>query len=123
MDENTIDKKQENELEELNSDYANNAVFEPTVWDLKIIFGEFSGRANAVDWHTSITFPWAQAKLMAYYLGINIAAHELRQGPIKIPQSMLPSEPPPPPETERNNPISQALYELVKEHRLKFLEE
>jgi len=50
--------------DEMNTEYANNVFFEPTVWDLKLIFGEWSSRANLVDWHTSVTVPWAQAKLM-----------------------------------------------------------
>ena len=109
--------------EELTSDYANNTYFEPTVWDLKILFGEWSGRANSVDWHTSITLPWAQAKLLAYYLGINIAARELRQGRIQIPDTVIPPEiPPPTPEALQTDPGSQAFFEMVQEHRRKFLE-
>jgi hypothetical protein len=113
----------EQQEEELTSDYANNTYFEPTVWDLKILFGEWSGRANSVDWHTSITLPWAQAKLLAYYLGINLAAREMREGRIKIPDTVIPPEiPPPTPETLQTNPESQAFFEMVQEHRRKFLE-
>src|ERR1700733_9457104 len=80
---------------ELDSDYANNVFFEPSIWDLKLIFGEFSGRADAVDWHTSITLPWAQAKLLHYYLGLNISIHELaNRSAIEIPAQMLPTLPP-----------------------------
>jgi len=76
---------------DLNVEYANNTFFEPTVWDLKIIFGEFSGRSASVDWHTSITVPWAQAKLMAYYLLLNVALHELSEGtPTYIPPGVNP---------------------------------
>jgi len=50
--------------DELVADYANNTAFEQTIWDLKMIFGEYSQRAGGVDWHTSITVPWAQAKLL-----------------------------------------------------------
>ncbi len=45
---------------EITSEYANNTFFEPTIWDLKILFGEFTGRTDSVDWHTSITpLPWS----------------------------------------------------------------
>jgi hypothetical protein len=57
---------------EITSEYANNTFFEPTIWDLKILFGEFTGRTDSVDWHTSITLPWARAKLLAYYLGTEV---------------------------------------------------
>ena len=67
------------EQDELTADYANNVNFAANVWDLKLLFGELSGTKPAIDWHTSITLPWAQAKLMAYYLDINIASHEARE--------------------------------------------
>jgi hypothetical protein len=110
------------EEEELTSEYANNVFFAPNVWDLNILFGELSAVRQAIDWHTSMTLPWAQAKLMAYYLAINIAAHELREGPIKIPASMLPQAPPPPPQSAKDDPNAQALFEMIKEHRQKFIE-
>jgi hypothetical protein len=109
------------ETVELTSDYANNTFFEPSVWDLKILFGEFSGRSSSVDWHTSITLPWAQAKLMAYYLAVNIALHELSQGPIQIPAPVIPAEPPPVPSSE-NDPIAQAMYQYAVQFRKKFIE-
>ncbi|MGH2376131.1 MAG: hypothetical protein ACRDIC_22030 [bacterium] len=56
MDEARTDSvKNANGPEDLTTDYANNTAFEPTVWDLKLIFGEFSDRAKTIDWHTSIT--------------------------------------------------------------------
>ena len=109
--------------EEFTADYANNVFFSPTVWDLKIVFGELSAVKQAVDWHTSITLPWAQAKLMAYYLEVNIAAREMREGRIKIPEMMLPPEPPPPPpESEKDYAASKALFDMIKERRTKFIE-
>jgi hypothetical protein len=110
------------EEEELTSEYANNLFFAPNVLDLKILFGELSPVKPAVDWHTSMTLPWPQAKLMAYYLAINIAAHELREGPIRISASMLPPDPPPPPQSAKDDPNAQALFEMIKEHRQKFIE-
>jgi hypothetical protein len=114
--------KSQDHDDELTSDYANNTFFEPSVWDLKIVFGEWSGRANSIDWHTSITLPWAQAKLMAYYLEVNVAAHELRMGKIPFPSSMVPQEPPPPPDSDKDDPASRALFEVVKDLRQKFID-
>lgn len=105
--------------EDFVSDYANNVAFEQTVWDLKMIFGEFSGRLSAVEWHTSITVPWAMAKLMSYYLQINVAARELRAGKIEVPRSMIPPGPPPPPPSD---PLEKAIFEMIQEHRKKLLE-
>ncbi|HXA64865.1 MAG TPA: DUF3467 domain-containing protein [Bryobacteraceae bacterium] len=83
------------ENNEVNADYANNTMFEPTVWDLKLIFGEYSARSQSIEVHTSITVPWAQAKLMLYYLQANVAAHEVVHGKIKIPEAVVPPEWPP----------------------------
>jgi hypothetical protein len=110
------------EEEDLSVEYANNAFFAATVWDLKIIFGELSGFKPEIDWHTSITLPWAQAKLMAYYLQVNVAAHELRMGKIPFPDSMVPPEPPPLPDSEKDNLVSRALFEIVKDLRQKFVD-
>jgi hypothetical protein len=118
MDEST-DKSPQTSSEDLATEYANNTFFQPTIWDLKILFGELSPLAKSIEWHTSITLPWAQAKIMAYYLELNVAAYELRQGPIKVPSQSLPQEPPPPP---TKDPTDQALWELLKERRQKFLE-
>ncbi len=108
---------------ELETDYANNVLFEPSVWDLKMIFGEFSARTNAVDWHTSITLPWAQAKLAHFYLGLNIALHEFNRGlAAEVPIPMIPPEMPPVPEAEKNNPASQAMHDFAVAYRAKFLE-
>jgi hypothetical protein len=121
MDEPSTNKQLRPEAEDFESDYANNTFFNSSIWDLKIIFGELSGVRQGVDWHTAITLPWAQAKLMAYYLAINIAGYELEHGPIRIPSAMIPTEPPPP--DKDFAPSQKALYEFVKAHRQKFLDD
>src|SRR5579864_3960436 len=108
------------EEEEFTSDYANNALFVGTIWDLKILFGELSATNKGVDWHTSITLPWELAKLLSYYLEINLAARELAHGTIRVPESMAPPEPEPPPESE-NNPAMQRLVNFIKDRRKQFL--
>ena len=102
--------------EELPSDYANNVAFESTVWDLKIIFGEFSHKN--VEWHTSMTVPWAQAKLMAYYLELNIGAHEMAGIPINIPPAFIPAPPVLPPEDASE--YTKAVYRLIKHTHERF---
>lgn len=77
---------------DMNTEYANSVGFHPTIWDLKILFGELSSRTPSVDWHTSMTLSWAQAKLMAYYLQINLALQESRNGNINVPIEMTPME-------------------------------
>jgi len=109
-------------FDDLTADYANNVAFETTIWDLKLIFGEYSDQDKAVEWHTSMTIPWAQAKLLQYYLQINIEAYEAEHGKVRVPSSMLPLEQPPPP-SESETPLNKMVYEIVRRHREKFIQE
>lgn len=75
--------------------YANNIRFETSVWDLKIIFGllDQSTAKTVVRQHTAINIPWAQVKLMAYFLQMNVAVHEAENGRISMPPSIIPPRP------------------------------
>lgn len=120
MDEPT-EKTQSSENEEMTVDYANNTMFEPTIWDLKLIFGEFSQLTKSIEWHTSITVPWAQAKLMIYYLQANVAAYEINAGKIKVPEPVLPPEWPPPSPEQEKDPKALETFERLKNLRDQFL--
>jgi len=87
---------------------------------LKIIFGEYSQRSKGIEWHTSITVPWAQAKVLNYYLQINIEAHELQQGKIKLSASMIPAAIPPP--DDPSDEAAQAFFQMLQRNREKLLE-
>jgi hypothetical protein len=97
--------------------YADNAFFETSVWDLKVIFGQLeqhTGKVN-IDWHTAVTMPWLQAKLLSYYLRVNLAAYELAHGNIKVPSNVQPPTPEPPQEEPvASDPTASALYEAAK---------
>jgi hypothetical protein len=108
--------------EDFESLYANNVTFEMSVWDLKLIFGQLDqhGGKIAVEQHTSIAVPWVQAKLMSYFLQVNLAVYEADYGRIRIPANVVPPELPPlPPELE-NNPQAKAVRESVLQLREKF---
>jgi hypothetical protein len=72
--------------------YANNARFEVSAWDLKIFFGQLNQRAGPgeVDLRTTVTIPWATAKIMDYFLRLNIAYYENNFGPINLPSQVTP---------------------------------
>src|ERR1039457_3310638 len=73
--------------------YSNNVQFESSVWDLRTVFGVLQqpkGEPAFVDQHTAVTLPWPQAKLLHYFLGVQLAAHEALNGKINIPASVLP---------------------------------
>ncbi len=113
----------EDEYEDVAAMYANNVRFEMSAWDLRIFFGQLvPGGEAEVDYHTDVTIPWAQAKLMHLYLGINIMLYERQNGRIPIPRSVLPATLASPPEgADTSSPESietfQQVQEKIKEFR------
>jgi hypothetical protein len=106
-------------------EYANNAFFDPTIWDLTITFGQLGVRlpensAAGMDWGTAVTLPWGQAKLTAYYFLANLIIHESQNGEVMIPSRLLPSSPPPPLSAPGEN---LSLQESAKYERLRRLQE
>ena len=76
-------------------EYANNVYFNSSIWDMTLVFGQLASQNRepqtpAVDFHTAITVPWQQAKLMAYYLFANVVAYEATNGSIRIPAELIP---------------------------------
>jgi hypothetical protein len=71
--------------------YANNIRFEPSIWDLRIYFSQVLeyGSPAIIEQRGVITVPWLQAKAMALFLALNVAAHEETDGPIRIPSTLL----------------------------------
>lgn len=92
-------REHEDAYEDVMPMYANNVRFEMSAWDLRMLFGQLApGGEAVVDYHTDVTIPWAQAKLMHLYLGINIMLYERQNGRIAIPSSVLPATLASPPE-------------------------
>lgn len=82
--------------EDFASLYANNVRFERSLFDFKLVFGELDQSDESrtlVHQHTAVTVPWIQAKLMAYYIELNLAIHEADHGVIRIPESLVPLPP------------------------------
>jgi hypothetical protein len=109
--------------EDFTSLYANNVQFEPSSWDLKLIFGELdqSGGKVTIEQHTSITLSWVQAKVMSYFLQANIAAYESVNGKIKILSDVVPPEPSPLPQELENNPQAKAVAESIRKIHQEFI--
>jgi hypothetical protein len=110
-------------IEEFVTGYANNVQFEPTAWDLKMLFGELSqtGGRVTVAQHTSITIAWAEAKILSYYLRIQIAAYELQHGKIQVPKEVLPPVPTAVPANVQDKESAEVLRQIVGEMRAEFL--
>lgn len=94
--------------DDFRSVYANNAYFESSAWDLKIVFGQLDqpvGQPAKIRQHIAITIPWTQAKLAVYYLRLHVEAIEIQNGKISIREDLLPPEPtlPTPEEQEKRS--------------------
>jgi hypothetical protein len=111
------------QVEDFVSGYANNIQFEPSAWDLKIVFGELSQTAAkaVVEQHTSITISWLQAKMLDFYLRVQIAAHELEDGKIQVPERVLPPEPPPLPPDIPNREAAERMRKAYLDLRERLL--
>jgi hypothetical protein len=123
-----MDNETKNEAE--NSDeyvvpvYANNVRFEMSAWDLRIFFGQLAPGGEAeIDYHTDVAIPWAQAKLMHLYLGINIMLYERQNGRILIPKSVLPAPLTSTPEgADTSSPDSLEAFQQVQQKIKEFRE-
>jgi hypothetical protein len=106
------------ELDDVVPMYANNVRFEMTAWDLRMLFGQLmpsSEGKGQVDWHTDITIPWAQAKLMHLYLGMNLTLYERENGRIAIPPAVLPAPiSTPPAGVDTSNPEAIDTFKVVQ---------
>ncbi len=72
--------------------YANNFFFESSFWDLKLIFGilDQSEKPNPTSIHTTVNVPWAQAKIAAYVMLVNVVLQERYGEPIKVRGELIP---------------------------------
>jgi hypothetical protein len=101
--------------------YSNNVLFEGSVWDLKMIFGELDQANGIVDQHTSVTIPWPVAKLLIYHLRAQVMGFEIANGKIAISASVLPPEIQPPPDQVKDDPKFKEAYESLKKLREDFI--
>jgi hypothetical protein len=95
------------------SAYSNNVVFEQSVWDLKITFGQLDQSAGVIEQHTAITIPWSIAKLSLYYLAAQVAGYEAVNGKIMMTRDTLPTPPFPPPVEYKDNSDFQKVYTVM----------
>ena len=99
--------------------YANSAYFDTTLWDMTIIFGQPAVRKYdqpgilPTEWHTAMTMPWGQAKLIAYFIQANIAAHEILHGKVELLRGLVPPVPVEP-DSAASSPEAVRIYEAVK---------
>jgi hypothetical protein len=106
------------------SRYANHVRFESTVFDLKVVFGQtdLSNPPHEVVFqHTAMTIPWADAKLILYYLTVQLIFQEADNGTVVVPPNQAPAPLPPLPPHLKNNEAAQRAHETAAKYRESFL--
>ncbi len=103
--------------ENFESWYANNVQFYPTEFDLRMIFGEYDVANLSVQQHTAMTVSWVQAKIILYFLTLQLGIYEMSHEQIKIPPGIFPPEPEPPSGDLANDPAAREVYEYIKRIR------
>jgi len=106
--------------EDFSEDYANNVYYEVSAWDLKLIFGQLDQSEGKVKiaQHTAITLPWAQVKLLSYWLKGQVEAFELSHGKIHMPDAIIPPKLQPlTDELRKQDANADAIYAIF--HRLR----
>lgn len=82
------------QTEDFVSRYANYAHLQSSLWDLRISFGQVDTESgNKVPINVSVTLPWPQVKVLAYFIGVHLSAHEADNGRIRIPPGIIPPAP------------------------------
>jgi hypothetical protein len=92
---------------------------------LKLLFGQLdlSSGSEVVGFHTAVTIPWQVAKLMIYFLRLNVAIHELESGTVRINPRVLPGEPPPLAPEFENNDLHKKSREIALKLHADFIAE
>jgi hypothetical protein len=106
--------------------YANQALYEASAWDLKIIFGSLDQSTGVarIKKTFAVNVPWAQVKLAIFGLGFQVAVEELQDGKIRIRPALIPPEVPPPTEDqEKAAPLSRPIHEAYMRLREQFIRE
>lgn len=105
--------------------YSNNVQYQQSEWDLKFVFGQLDWAEDhyIIEQHTAITMAWLQAKLMLYFLSVQVGVYEMSHGKIPIPSGAVPPEPLPPTEEQAKEPFVTQMYEYMKKRREQFLAE
>jgi len=75
--------------------YANNVQFFSSNWDLELHLGQLDQKQgpNVVVQKASVTLSWATAKILWYFLSLNLIGHEGDFGRIIIPTGIVPEVP------------------------------
>jgi len=105
------------------SAYANYITYEPTAWDLKIVFGQVEqvSGADVVKQKVAITIPWSVAKLALFYLRAHVESAEIQIGKIALRKDVIPAELPPLTPAQEADPDAKRLHKLIQKLRKEFV--
>ena len=82
-------------VEDFQELYANNVFLEASLWDMKLVLGNLDQKLGptTIVQHAAVTLPWAAVKVLRYFLGVHLLAHELQNGKVFVPPNVVPAIP------------------------------
>jgi hypothetical protein len=91
-------------VDDFYTDYANNVFLEASYWDLKFIFGQLDQSVSppVTEQRAAISVPWAQVKILSYFLRAHVMAYEAANGKINVAESVMPPQLEPPTEEQKS---------------------
>ena len=106
--------------------YANNFLVDTTAWDLSMTFGEFEKLPDGTQASTqrlSVTVPVGLAKLMVFWLRVQILAYEVRLGKrVTLRADVIPAVPPLVPPELQSDPVTVKMYDEFERLRQDLLQ-
>ena len=106
--------------------YTNNIQVHQSFFDVKLICGDFEQLGpsqGVIKQHSSVIMSWLQAKLLLYYLRVNMTAFESQYGKIDVPNELLPVPIVPLPKNQENDPKARAIWQQLHALREEFVRE
>jgi len=104
--------------------YANSVIVESNSFDMKLIFGLYDHRDATnpiVEQFSSISIPWAEVKLLMFWMQVHLAGYERENGKVRVPAGAFPPELPATPPPLFNNPKGREGLEAIRKMRAEFL--
>lgn len=85
--------------EQFDEKHANNVRVDSSVWGVSLMFGTLDQGSPdpdlyppSVKFHTHVSMPWVQAKIMLYHMYMTMMFHDVSETQVVVPDAVLPAK-------------------------------